>query len=148
MKSLFLITSLLACDLAVAQIGVGLTIGVALPTGSVSSVSAAGPIASLMATGPIPSVLALATCTQDPVRGLVNLVNGLPLVSGLLACSSFNKKIVTATSKCRALRCAGSFALREEQPHLRDIPQLQTLRRRHTRSQRFVPRPFAYMLGL
>lgn len=100
MKSLFLTTSLLACDLAVAQIGVGLTIGVALPAGSISSASNAGLISSVLAAGPIPSVLALATCTQDPVRGLVNLVNGLPLVSGLLACSSFNKKFVTATSRC------------------------------------------------
>lgn len=83
MKSLFLITSLLVCDLAVAQIAVGITVGAALT---------ASPIAT-----------ALATCTQDPIRGLVNLVNGLPLVSGLLACSSFNRKYVTATGRCRAL---------------------------------------------
>jgi len=147
MKSLFLITSLLVCDLAGAQIGVGLTIGVALPAGSASSASAAGPISSILAAGPIPSVLALAACTQDPVRGLVNVVNGLPLVSGLLACSSYNQKFVTATSECRALRYAGSFALREEQRRLRDTPPLQTSRRRHIRSQRFVLMTSAHMLS-
>jgi hypothetical protein len=88
MKSLFLITSLLVCDLAVAQIGVGIGVGVTL---------SAGP---------------LAACTQEPIRGLVNVVNILPAVSGLLACSSFNKKYVTATGRCGALRHARWSALR------------------------------------
>lgn len=91
MKSLFLITSLLVCDLAIAQINVGIGIG--------ATISAAP----------------LAACTQDPIRGLVGVVNLLPLVSGLLACSSYNKKYVTATGRCRALRCAGLVALRGKQ---------------------------------
>jgi hypothetical protein len=86
-----MITSLLACDLAIAKVDVGIGIG--------TTISAAP----------------LAACTQDPIRGLVDVVNLLPLVSGLLACSSYNKKYVTATGKCRALRYAGLWALREKQ---------------------------------
>ena len=131
MKSLFLITSLLVCNLAIAQIAVPTAITSALPAGPISSALAAGPVSSVLAGGHISSLLAgglissvLAVpvpissvlspvCTQEPIRGLVNFVYLLPPVSGLLACSTFNKKFVTATGRCRALRYAWLLALRE-----------------------------------
>ena len=86
MKSLFLIASLLTWDLALAQLSVGLGLNL--------------------------TVLA-ATCNQEPTRGLVGLINALPLVTGILACSTFNRKYVTATGRRLELRDSGKLALRE-----------------------------------